>query len=185
MTTVCIIPGFAEGWHTSWRLRRALERRGFVVSKNPQIADVLIAHSGGCFIVPESHNAKLILLVGLPYWPGKSLLTCIIQKNNMALKTAIREKQLGAFLRKLPWHALYMSNLPRNVQMLGGHKSGAVWRTKSAKTVLLRNRYDANCTDNPREFKFQHDAALLSLPYEHDDCWDHPELYADVVQSLV
>jgi hypothetical protein len=185
MTTICIIPGFAEGWHTSWRLRRTLAKRGFAISKNPATAEVLIAHSGGCFVVPENHNAKLILLIGLPYWPGKSLLKCIIQKNNMALTTAVREKTLGTFLCKLPWHALYMANMRRNFQMLGGHKSSIVWQTSSPKTVLIRNRYDANCTNKPNELKFQHSAALLSLPYEHDDCWDHPELYADVVQSLV
>lgn len=185
MTTVCILPGFAEGWHTSWRLRRALTAKGFTITKNPATADVLIAHSGGCFVVPENHNAKLILLIGLPYWPGKSLLQCILQKNKMALATAIREKQLGAFLRKLPWHALYMANMLRNLQMLGGHKSGVAWHTDSPKTILIRNRYDANCTDCPTDLKFQHDVTLLSMPYEHDDCWDHPELYAGVVQSLV
>jgi hypothetical protein len=185
MTTVCIIPGFAEGWHTSWRLRRALKAKGFVISKNPQTADALIAHSGGCFVVPKNHNAKLILLIGLPYCPGKSLARCVIEKNAMALKTAIREKTLGAFLRKLPWHALYIGNMVRNFRMLNGHTSGAVWLTKSPQLVLVRNRYDPNCTDDPSTLKFQHDAILLSLPYEHDDCWDHPELYADVVQSLV
>lgn len=185
MTTVCIIPGFAEGWHTSWRLRKSLQKRGFVISKNPQTADVLIAHSGGCFVVPEQSNAKLILLIGLPYWPGKSLLKCIAEKNKMALKTAIREKTLPAFMRKLPWHALYMGNLVRNFQMLGGHKSGVVWQTKSPKTILIRNRHDANCTDNVNDLKFENQVALLSLPHEHDDCWDHADLYADVVQSLV
>jgi hypothetical protein len=185
MTTVCIIPGFAEGWHTSWRLRKVLVSRGFAISKNPQTADVLIAHSGGCFVVPENHSAKLILLIGLPYWPGKSLAQCVIEKNIMALKTAIRTHALGTFLRKLPWHVLYMINMIRNVRMLGGYKSGAVWRTNSPKTILVRNRYDANCTEDPGEFKFQHNTALLSLPHEHDDCWDHPELYTDVVQSLV
>jgi hypothetical protein len=37
-------------------------------------ADILFCHSTGCYLVPENAKAKLIVLVGLPYWPNRSLV---------------------------------------------------------------------------------------------------------------
>jgi len=65
---VCILYGIFEGsWHGK-RLRLALSNQGFGISDNSSEADIIIAHSGGCLLIPTDAKARLILLVGLPYW---------------------------------------------------------------------------------------------------------------------
>lgn len=79
--------GFEGSWHGK-KLRSALVDRGFSISRNCSDAEIIIAHSGGCFLVPESNCANIMILVGFPYWPGKSIASRIRHK------TRIEDKDL-------------------------------------------------------------------------------------------
>src|SRR5688572_18120710 len=67
---VAIIYGWAEGhWH-GHRLRKELKAAGLEYSHDPANADVIIAHSGGCYMLPDNSQANLVMLVGFPYYAG-------------------------------------------------------------------------------------------------------------------
>lgn len=61
--TVALIPGFTEGkWHTK-RFKRALVRRGYHFVLQADHADIVIAHSGGCYEIPALRPNTYIDLI--------------------------------------------------------------------------------------------------------------------------
>src|SRR5688572_11114756 len=77
---VCILYGWAEGPAYGHRLRAALNQAGFEVTRQPKTADIIIAHSGGGFLLPVESKAKLVVLAGLPHWPGRHPLQSLPSK---------------------------------------------------------------------------------------------------------
>jgi hypothetical protein len=73
---VFIAYGWPEGqWHGK-QLRNDLIDCNYQITYSPEEADIIIAHSAGCYLLPNSLRAKLILLIGLPNWPNKPLIKC-------------------------------------------------------------------------------------------------------------
>ncbi len=66
MKTVAILEGWAGGpWHTR-QFRQLLKKAGFVVAK-VEDAEIIIAHSAGIFDIPSNRQAKVIIMIGVPY----------------------------------------------------------------------------------------------------------------------
>ncbi|HSX43633.1 MAG TPA: hypothetical protein VLF59_06145, partial [Candidatus Saccharimonadales bacterium] len=70
---VAILYGVVGGPHSQVRLLRGLRAAGYTVVSGPAKADIIIAHSAGCLWLPESETDQTLLLVGPPYWPGKTI----------------------------------------------------------------------------------------------------------------
>src|SRR5690349_1106305 len=111
MTKVAIIYGWSEGpWHGK-KLRQEISNAGFEIIKQPEKADIIIAHSGGCFMLPQQSRAHLVLLVGLPYWPGKHPVRSLRQKIKDETKN-------GWWLKKTYFNAYYFLTRPRRWFMM-------------------------------------------------------------------
>lgn len=66
MKTVTILHGWAGGWWHTREFTKELGRNDFEVIKDARIADVILAHSTGCYRLPEVSKAKLVVLHGAP-----------------------------------------------------------------------------------------------------------------------
>jgi len=184
--TVAIIYGFGEGeWHGRV-LRRALQAANFVVSHEPTTADIVIAHSAGCFYLPEERNDQLTMLIGPGYWPGKSIAVCFIQKIVRDFKDYQRRDMTISWFYKTLRNSLYIIG--------GGHKTLLMIRNarrqnfyaalRNKRVFIVRNHDDPWLT--PDAESLLHDKAAFSfyeLPGQHDDCWINPEPYICLLQS--
>jgi hypothetical protein len=179
--SICILYGFCEGPRIGKRFEDAVRSANFRITRDPQQADVIVAHSGGCFILPKAHHAQLILLIGLPYWPGKSIATALLEKIRLDISTHRQNRSLAQWLRKTTWNSWYFWNTANNRRMLLGKRTGEHWQATHA--MLVRNRNDVTCTPDPEDLHFEHPPALLSLFGQHDDCWIHPETYLAIIQA--
>jgi hypothetical protein len=175
------IYGFCEGPRVGKRFEHILESGNFRVTRDVRRADIIIAHSGGCFVVPENNHAKLVLLIGLPCWPGKSTAKALRQKVWLDIITHQRNGLLAEWLQKTGWHSWYFWNMANNRRMLRGMRAEA--HRTATDAVLVRNQNDVQCTPDPRQLHFNYSPPLLSLPGQHDDCWLHPEPYIAIIQS--
>lgn len=185
-TTVAIIHGFGEGWLSSGLLRAELETKGYRIIKDAKTADVIIAHSGGCFMVPPDARAKLVLLIGISYWPKKPWFVCMAKKIWYDARHFRQERTLSEWFRKTAANTLYIGNLPRNMRMWHAWKiKGTIWKLPSATTVAIRNQYDVFCTPELSELPFEEKIHFIELPGQHDDLWINPKPYVDVVKSYV
>lgn len=176
--TVCILPGFSEGQHTVKVLSQTLQVRGFRMLNKPEHADIILAHSGGCFLIPSNSQAQLVVLIGVPYWPNKRLARAIIEK----LRISWQLTSQATWLRKFGLHALYVWNVPHNFAMWQGRRGGAVWKL-TVPVLLIRNQQDTYCTADIASLPFTSNPDSLQLPGDHDACWDHPKQYANIVHS--
>jgi hypothetical protein len=160
------------------KFRRELEVAGFAITRDAVHADVIVAHSGGCFVLPKTYQAKLVLVVGLPCWPGKSTLQTLCQK--IWLDMHSHEHTAAEWLVKTFWNSLYFWNMLYNYQMWRGQQRGAHRTITNA--VLVRNKDDATCTPDYTHFRFKHTPPLVSFAGQHDDLWHHPRKYIDLIR---
>lgn len=179
--TIAIAYGLNEGPFMGRRLRRALHTAGFTVINDLVMADIIIAHSGGCFVLaprPKQH----VVMIGLPYWPDRSMLGALARKVAADIKTHHREGELSYWLHKTIWNSVYFWRMGNNIRMLRGRSSGAFWMYPNL--TLVRNTHDAMCTPHIPLGRFKHQPQFVELPGHHDDCWRMPTPIVRIVQSI-
>ncbi|HSX17058.1 MAG TPA: hypothetical protein VLH86_03090 [Patescibacteria group bacterium] len=178
---VAIVYGFNEGPHMGKRLIRALEAGGFEMVADPAQADIIIAHSGGCYILTAEHAAKRIICVGLPYWPGHSTFVALCRKIWRDALMHHREGEFKYWLHKSMWNMRYFWHMRANWQMVQGRLNGTLW--KLPDVTVVRYSQDPFCTPNLAELPFEAPVVLVELSGHHDDCWRTPQQILHVVQS--
>lgn len=186
--TVAIIVGFTEGdWHRL-RLQTAFENHGYKVIDDPERADIIFAHSGGCYSVPLTlRPQQTVMLVDPTYWPGRPLAVRS-QLMTWQLLRAIRPGNQPAYhIRKTFHNLVYL--LWHGSQNLAMIRQAPHYNLedelKHAHTILVRNQNDPWLTPAFRDLKhFNEQLQLFELEGDHDDCWLHPDTYINLLQSV-
>lgn len=160
----------------------ALQATGFRVIPEATKADIFVGHSGGCLLTPSNHTARLVVFVGIPYSPKKSVIATLIRKNIQEERLSRVNHQRKQWLIKFMWHGVYFWRMDRNIAMSLRVSQGPQ-TLSSAQTLCIRNKDDDFCTDLIWQLPTLKDAAFLSLPGSHDDLWVHPEAYAGIIKA--
>lgn len=182
--SVCILYGLNEGPYMGRALRVTLLQAGFTITTDPLAADIIFAHSGGCLLVPPNNKARLIMQVGIPYWPGRLWLAGLARKVRREAALYRQERRLGQWGRKWLHHFLYAFNVPASVRMAQNLSYTKPWNSRQPQ-IVIRNQFDEFCSPDIVQAPFNGPRTFISLPGGHDDCWDHPEPYVSLLQSLV
>lgn len=175
--TFHIIYGWAEGpWHGR-KLKKALYGCGYRLAAVEE-ADVIVTHSAGAYLVPNGSDNKAVLLIGVPFWPGRPLALRCVQK--VWYDFLAHKHQPLSWLRKTSWNIFYIISQPRHNFRLS-HAS----RRKSnlafpVQAIIIRNKDDAFCTPEVQAY-FQN--KIIELPGQHDDCWQNPEHYVPLIHT--
>lgn len=180
--SVCILYGINEGPATGKRLVKALTQAGFSITTDPETADIIFAHSGGCFLIPPRNRAKHVVLVGIAYWPHRPWLLATVRKSWREAALYYREHRLSHLAYKWSCYLRY-ANLKSALRMAFNRSAAKPWNSKQPQ-IIIRNRHDVYCCAEVYEMPFRGPRTFISLPGEHDDCWDHPERYVYLLQSL-
>lgn len=142
---IAILYGWAEGsWHAK-KLLPYLKKHNLVLSNDAISADVILCHSGGCYMVPET-KAKLIVLIGPPYWPKKSMTLRIIKKTYRDFLMHHSIKELKFWWAKSIHNIFYMLlHFPKWVSMHINWKKEAFPKSTEKKIIVIRNKNDKFC----------------------------------------
>ncbi len=178
---VCILYGFCEGPRIGRRFESELGRAGFSVEPDVSRADIVVAHSGGCFLVSDSLPARQVVMIGLTHWPGKPIVWSLIEKSWNDFRFQRGARNLRGWLHKFAWNLIYFWNMPNNLRMLKARKRGEFWQAKHL--TLIRNYEDSFCTPDVASLPFDRTPTIVELPGQHDDCWLRPENYVDIIKS--
>lgn len=185
--TFHIIPGFSEGrWHMR-QLVEELEAAGFEQTPLANDADIVITHSGGCYLLPTKTRDQIIVLIGPAYWPGKPLVLGLVQKLRGDFNNFSKQGKVSYWLKKNFWNFLYIwRDLLR-----AGTMSLRVWRHNFNEVltenpiVIIRNQNDSWCSPNIGDYLDKSKKySFHSLPGEHDDCWYNPTPYVQIIKQL-
>ncbi|MGH7241284.1 MAG: hypothetical protein ACREGB_03245 [Candidatus Saccharimonadales bacterium] len=180
--SVAIIYGLAEGRYHSRKLRRALVSVGYQVTPAAQSADIIIAHSAGCYLVPAEHRAQLVLNIGYTYWPARSLLRSL----HVKLTEERRHVGIPIWLYNCLIHTLYMCNIVHTWRL------AQAWSTRRQyladlqwPEAFVRNRDDPYCQAESLLQITHQQHRYVSLPGYHDHLWNEPDVYVNLLQSVI
>ncbi len=180
--TYSISYGFLGGSAHSRKLRSTIKGRGLKPAAKIEEADVIIAHSAGCWQIPNNASARLVIFIGMPLAqdnPGK-----IFRKANAnGLLAAVSSFQLLSWTGGLFIDLYYAVKQPRHnwaiIRHAGQAKPSILPR---ASHVFITNRHDpwvqSKQLDQLLESK---DWSFIELPGSHGDLWRHPEQYAPII----
>jgi hypothetical protein len=165
------------------QLSQCFRDAGFSITTDPSQADIIFAHSGGCFLIPPVNKASKIVLVGLPYWPGRPWLMATVLKVWREVKLYIRKRRIRYWLKKWLYHIRYAFSVGPAIRMARNMKSSGPWNGKQSQ-FIIRNRHDMYSSPALYKLAWGGPRTFISLPGEHDDCWDNPHVYADLLRAL-
>jgi hypothetical protein len=178
--TFTILYGLAEGPYQSQELVPLLEKRGYCQTGNAQVADILITHSGGVYLIPKTARAQTLLLVGIPCWPDRSIVSSILRK------WWLEEKNVQ-WLQKMTYHLWYtLTGLPRLIRMYTGRRQHNLPSGAGRRVVLVRNDQDVFLhPQSALELAKKQGWDYHQLPGQHDDLWENPEPYVKLIANSV
>jgi hypothetical protein len=179
--TVCVLFGGAEGERIAINFFRALKEAGFLIVKDSSKADIIIAHSAGCYMLPETVRARKIILINIPHWPGKSIFRGLLQKTKHDLQFSLSNRYRRWFVYKTIWNTWYFLRIDTALKMFRGRIRGRLWEDMSAEKIIVRNTEDAFCGPDLSTLPFKHDVTHVALSGQHDDLWINPKPYIDLL----
>jgi len=176
---VALIYGYAEGPRIAQRFITELQQRGHVVVQ-PEDADIIIAHSGGSYMIPAS-QAKLIMCINVPYydsrWSFVKKLTKRVAEEGMSISA----------MQKFAWNNWYVYSQPiRSYRMYKQVMHGVFDGTKDKKVILVRNDRDLfGDISQDRRVAKQYPWKTRGLSGTHDDLWVNPGQYITLMEENV
>jgi hypothetical protein len=180
--------GMAEGGLHSRYLRRALVEAGFQAT-TPDMADIIIAHSAGSFLIPKDTKATLFIHINGPYWRTRTFPDSLREKLIGDWQIRRQKGELRHWLLSGATNTFYMANLRHGLSLRKPYYNldDAIKQLpggKQHKHIFIRNQHDSYSEDIQLAQHADPSYALISLPGNHDDCWRNPEPYVDIIQSL-
>ncbi|HEV7454705.1 MAG TPA: hypothetical protein VGO07_05595, partial [Candidatus Saccharimonadales bacterium] len=142
-------------------------------------ADIIIAHSGGCFVL-DPRPEQRIIMIGVPYWPDRSIFKSLCIKIASDFYHHHHQGELVFWLHKTGWNAVYSLKIRTHFRMLRGRARGAHWQYKNV--TVARNIHDAMCTPDLSRLPFTTPQNFVELPGHHDECWVDPNPVVELVQ---
>lgn len=186
MKTVTISHGWAGGhWHVK-RFVKALIEEDFRIIKNSKRANVIIAHSTGCYRLSEDSKANVILLLGPPYWPSQSILRRLLKKKGHDTRQRINDQGILFTINKFLFEIIYVIIKPSYTLIaLKNHRYlHFLDLLENKKVILVRNEEDYFCSPEIEEaIKEYKNVRYVSLPGGHDDFMTNPQPYIDLIRK--
>lgn len=178
--------GFLGGKPHSKHMRQLLEARGFVPASSMQAADIIVAHSAGCWLLKDFMRAKLILLVGMPLQHGHTA-RMFMKANKANGQVFWRNHHLWHGMRIFFWSTAYGILQPRrNIRIVHStNKRTNAFPIFSPKqqVVFVANHFDPwPHSPELRELVASQPFAFLSMPDSHDNIWEMPGYYVEVLE---
>jgi predicted alpha/beta hydrolase family esterase len=185
LATYAISHGFSHGRRHSGNMRRLLSKAGYQEVKDVARADIILAHSAGCYRIPLDNQARLILLVGVPMNTQKLRTTMQLARKN----DTIAFKATGQYKRRLRLSSLSVLQLathPRRhyglVQTVKANRH-ALPHYKADQTIVIASRDDP-WPEPVRELAktSAHGYSFISLTGSHNHIWQAPEQYVEIIE---
>lgn len=184
LPSIAIKEGWGGGrWHTKLFVSE-LKTAGLKITNRAGSADVLFAHSVGCYDLPDNPRAKLIILVGPPYWPSKSILRRMFTIKHHDLKYTTANHGPGYTLNKTLWQAIYVILKPTYTWLaIRQHRRlHFLDRLNNKKIIVVRNKEDYYCSPEIETILQKYPSLhYVELPGPHDDYYTNPKPYVDLI----
>ena len=180
--TVSIKFGWAEGsWHAT-RFVRELEGKGLTLIDDATVADIVFAHSSGCYQVPKNASAKLIVLVGLPYGPVPHLAVGLARKEIQEIEYHHSNNELRWWCEKILHNLWYIISRPQaTYYAFERHRIENLPNGLDRRVLVVRPGDDALMYPDTDMLLAGKGYELIEIPGSHDSCWVRPQAYVELM----
>jgi hypothetical protein len=173
--------GLTGGPGHSKRMRKLLSKNGYRETRNLSEADLIIAHSAGCWL-PVEISPKLVFLIGPPLAdPTFKTWLKAYRQNLKDFVSSQTDARRGS--RVIAFNLIYAVTQPRkNGRIIRKAKNSKLQPFKDSRIVFLANHFDP--WPNPsdlKEYTEGRDWAFLSLSGAHDNIWANPDKYVPII----
>lgn len=180
-----IVYGWSEGPWQGKKMQQIMLANGFTAAKQASEADIIIAHSLGCYLVPKENRAKIILLIGLSYWPDKLIFASLLQHITQNFKNSLGSNS-SWWLSKLSHNCRYIITRPKSsYNAIFCRKISNLPNASATRQVfLVRNASDPFCPPHiqsliPKDMGYEF---LFNIGNgQHEDCWLNPDPYVNLI----
>jgi hypothetical protein len=184
---VAVQYGLFGGEHIGRRLRAALRQEGYTPVRSVSDADIVICHSAGCFWLPSAPSHQKFMLVGPPYWPGKTARARILERTSHNLRPGAQGYSIWRWLARNLWGVYYaVFDLPRNIRVLAyGSRYDLRAAIAGHRTLLVRNQADGWLTPDLDHLRVINPTIkIVEMPGDHGDIIHNPERYVRLLKHL-
>ncbi|HSX29213.1 MAG TPA: alpha/beta hydrolase [Candidatus Saccharimonadales bacterium] len=185
--TVCIVYGFGEGPKHAARLAAELQQRGFVLTDQAATANILVAHSGGIFVLPGDLADKTVIIMNPACATTLPYIATFMHKIAAECLYSMRQRQALRWARKALYNLWYATTrVAYTMRMIanGLKQYDRLPNMHAAQVWVVTTQSD------PWARRLPHDEAArlpqytyISYRGSHDSLWLQPEACADIVQS--
>lgn len=182
LETYIISYGLLGGPLAGRRLRKLLAAAGYTLSTDTKQADIVLAHSAGCWQL-DNTKARLFILIGLPLAaPG---LHTSFRTNKARTLEYIKHGHLLAGLEMTGMNLFYgLAQTRRNYAIIHNAKRSqtAFKAPPKGQIVLIINQHDPwPQGDKLQMYLRDGNWSFISLPGSHDDIWENPDRYIAII----
>ncbi|HXE10346.1 MAG TPA: hypothetical protein VN554_02870 [Verrucomicrobiae bacterium] len=180
--TYAISYGFLGGPAHSRRLRSMLHKQGLLPTRNLQEADIIIAHSAGCWLIPSGSSARLVIFIGMPLAQanrGKAYR----QANISNFTNSCKDLKLFSWITGVCLDWYYALIQPRrNWTIIRRSRRAVPSVVPTAAHIFISNRYDPwPKSEQLDKLIRSKEWTFVEFPGSHEDIWRHPERYASII----
>ncbi|HVX56125.1 MAG TPA: hypothetical protein VHA37_00175 [Candidatus Saccharimonadales bacterium] len=175
--TYAVVDGLAGRPSHSHVLRKLLDGEHLQATEDTEQADIIITHSAGCWLVPKTAAARLVIWIGVPLAENQG--RAYRQANLQIYRHAGTRRLVPLFAGNLYYALRYFR---RSLAIIRMAKHAEPIILPKAAYVFIANRYDPWPRSRRLDtFLKTKDWAFISLSGSHDDVWHHPERYAAII----
>lgn len=174
--------GLFSGPSHAKHFTQKMEQAGYKPAP-PEAADIVIAHSAGCWQVQPDFKAKLVIYVGLPLALENPKRTWVKANKPLLKKLTIgpNRRRTARFARHYIRYGL--SQPKRNARIIRNAKQSVAQPPSHAKVVCIANQHDA-WMESPTQldhYAASRDWDFIGLPGSHNTVWHRPELVIPII----
>ena len=185
MKRIHLIPGWSEG---NWHLKQFSRAFGseFTLERQAAKADIIIAHSSGCYSLPKLAANQLVILIDPPYWPGRPVWIRIFQNIVIDMPRQIKAFGLIFWLKLRFWNTTYVLARPwKHVKVWRSLRQTFLMSFQAERALVIRDSRDVYCSPVIEDYlKDFPQVMFISIAGLHESCWVHPHKYLDVARHL-
>lgn len=164
------------------QISRLLRHEGYIPAPDIASADIVLAHSAGCWLINDMTQAKLVIYVGMPLAQDRPRQT-FRRASSRNIHTFISNRHFLSVL-KIGLYSLYygLRQPVRNLEIVKAVKNAQFNINPDTCTVFIANRHDPwPQSVRLQQYLKKQDWAFVSLPGSHDNVWEHPERYVAII----
>lgn len=180
--TYALVYGFLAGPANGRKLRSLLEAQGLRSAHKTEDADILIAHSAGCWMIPSDSKARLVILIGMPFSQTNPKRT-FRHANLQNTVTAFKDRRVLNLLSRMRFSLYYGLAQPRrNYAITKRARNPRPNILPDASHVFIANQQDP-WVNTPQldDYLASKPWAFIAMTGSHDDLWKHPDHYSSII----